>query len=188
MIWDHSEVIGLARQSCSFCQGAGQVRLLRSLSTCNCVYRTVFRACYARFRYCLNKEKYISKVCLVTRNGKDRKRHYERLVEDYVADFCLVSKRSLSPFEYAVFRYHFLLGADWRLCCGRLGVDRGTFFHTVYRIQNKLGRIFHDLRPYSLFPLDEYFAGRIQRSAQPWFSPERTGERRALEPPLRGPE
>jgi hypothetical protein len=40
-----------------------------------------------------------------------------------------------------------------------LNIDRGTFFHTVYRIEQKLGRAFRELEPYSLFPLDEYFHG-----------------------------
>ncbi|HLY18739.1 MAG TPA: hypothetical protein VKR61_16020 [Bryobacteraceae bacterium] len=78
-----------------------------------------------------------------------------------MADFCLISRRTLTPMEYDVFRFHFLLGADWKLCCCRLHIDRGTFFHTVYRIEQKLGRVFRELEPYSLFPLDEYFGGTM---------------------------
>ncbi|MEQ1949057.1 MAG: hypothetical protein ABL995_17835 [Bryobacteraceae bacterium] len=58
-----------------------------------------------------------------------------------------------------MFRYHFLLGADWKLCTRRLGMDRGNFFHAVYRIEQKLGRAFRELEPYALFPLDEYYNG-----------------------------
>ncbi|HVN07005.1 MAG TPA: hypothetical protein VMT86_21455 [Bryobacteraceae bacterium] len=87
---------------------------------------------------------------------------YGRKVEEYMADFCLVSRRNLTPFEYDVFRFHFLLGADWKMCCWRLHIDRGTFFHAVYRIEQKLGRVFRELEPYSLFPLDEYFSGNIR--------------------------
>jgi hypothetical protein len=61
--------------------------------------------------------------------------------------------------EYRLFRYHFILGADWRLCVRKLGMDRGNFFHSVYRIEQKLGRAFRELQPYGLFPLDEYFHG-----------------------------
>jgi hypothetical protein len=61
--------------------------------------------------------------------------------------------------EYRLFRFHFLLGADWKLCARRLGVDRGNFYHAVYRIEQKLGRTFRELQPYPLFPLDEYFHG-----------------------------
>ena len=38
-------------------------------------------------------------------------------------------------------------------------MDRGEFFHEVYRIQQKLGRAFRELEPYGLWPLPEYFSG-----------------------------
>lgn len=76
-----------------------------------------------------------------------------------MADFTLVSRRNLDEIEYTIFRFHYLLGADWMLCCRRLKIDRGEFFHHVYRIQQKLGRTFRELEPYALFPLDEYFHG-----------------------------
>ncbi len=82
-----------------------------------------------------------------------------------MADFCLVSRRVLDDFEYQLFRYHFLLEADWKLCCRQLKMDRGNFFHSIYRIQQKLGRTFAELQPYPLFPLSEYFAGLIHRDA-----------------------
>ncbi len=88
---------------------------------------------------------------------------YSRKNEEYIADFCLVSKRALGEEAYAVFRLHFLLGADWRVCCQRLKIDRGTFFHGVYRIEQLLGRTFAELRPYPIWPLDEYFGGVIER-------------------------
>jgi hypothetical protein len=61
--------------------------------------------------------------------------------------------------EYELFRYHFILGADWKLCTRKVGIDRGNFFHAVYRIEQKLGRVFRELEPYPLFPLDDYFHG-----------------------------
>jgi hypothetical protein len=127
---------------------------------CNCVFRAVFRACYARFCECVAKEKHLSRVQVeLCHGGKDKRITYGRKVEEYIADFCAVSRRSLNEAEYDVFRFHFLLGADWKLCCWRLKLDRGTFFHLVYRIEQKLGRIFRELQPYSLYPLDEYFGG-----------------------------
>ncbi|MGA2581541.1 MAG: hypothetical protein ABSH24_36790 [Bryobacteraceae bacterium] len=86
---------------------------------------------------------------------------YGRKVEEYIADFCLVSRNALSPLEYDIFRFHYLLGAEWKLCCWRLQLDRGTFFHMLYKIEQKLGRVFRELEPHSLFPLDEYFGGTI---------------------------
>ena len=49
--------------------------------------------------------------------------------------------------NFRIFRFHFLLGADWKLCCRRLNIDRGTFFHAVYRIEQKLGRAYREIRP-----------------------------------------
>jgi hypothetical protein len=95
--------------------------------------------------------------------GKDGRRTYSRKKEEYIADFCLVSKRELSEADYRIFRFHFLLGADWRLCCRQLGMDRGNFFHAVYRIEQTLGRTFAELQPYALYPLDEYFGGAVRR-------------------------
>lgn len=92
-----------------------------------------------------------------TGSGGRRRYMWSRKDEEYMADFILVSRRTLTPPEYQLFNYHFLLGADWKLCCQKLKMDRGNFFHAVYRIQQKLGRVFRELEPYSLYPLDEYF-------------------------------
>jgi hypothetical protein len=92
--------------------------------------------------------------------------------EEYIADFCLVSRRHLTPAEWEVFRYHFLLGADSALCVRKLKIDRGQFFHMVYRIEAKLGKVFRELQPYSLYPLDEYFYGRTENPWRPEDPPE----------------
>ena len=166
--WNRSETIALAKTSCTHCHGDG-LRPGRGgkPSACNCVLRAIFRACYARFRHCVTKKKYMSKVTLTFCAGKDRRLTWVRKDEDYVADFCLVSRRTLDDFEYKVFRFHFLLGADWKLCCRQMKIDRGTFFHAVYRLEQKLGRVFRDLEPYSLYPLDEYFGGTVRKAPSP---------------------
>jgi hypothetical protein len=105
------------------------------------------------------KEKHISRVSLEANPGRQRKSVWGMKNEEFMADFILVSRRALNDYEYALFKYHFLLGADWKLCCRKLNIDRGTFFHEVYRIQQKLGRTFRELEPYALYPLDEYFGG-----------------------------
>jgi hypothetical protein len=165
MNWNRSETLALAKQSCSLCNGLGQRSIRKGECTpCNCVLRAIFRACYARFRHCNDREKYISKVTLVPCDGKAQKMAFARLDEEYIADFCLIGRRTLDELEYIVFRSHFLLGAEWNLCCERLRLDRGAFFHVIYRIQQKLGRVFRELKPYGLYPVDEYFAGRVHNS------------------------
>jgi hypothetical protein len=130
---------------------------------CKCVLRNIFRLCYARFRFCIEKEKHVSQARLAIIGGTERRTVWGRRDEEYIADFCLVSKRVLEESEYKLFRFHFLLGADWRLCCRQLKMERGNFFHEIYRIQQKLGRVFRELEPYPLYPLDEYFGGTVRR-------------------------
>ena len=160
MEWTRSETLALAAPSCSSCVGLG-LRIGRNKKAypCNCVLRAIFRACLDRFRDCSQREKYMSRVTLDHTPGKDRQGGWGRKHEEYCADFCLVSKRTLNELEYRIFSYHFLLGADWKICCRRLNMDRGNFFHAVYRIEQKLGRVFRELEPYGLFPVNEYFYG-----------------------------
>lgn len=101
----------------------------------------------------------MSRISIESNHGGQRKTIWSRKNEEFIADFCLVSRRSLDDYEYRIFKYHFLMGADWRLCCRKLGIGRGTFFHEIYRIQQRLGRVFRELQPYGLYPLDEYFGG-----------------------------
>lgn len=163
MEWTRSDTIALANIACTQCHGVG-LRLGRRgrMSPCNCVLRAIFRACYARFRHCATKEKYMSRISLEFIPGRERTSSWGRKDEEYMADFILVSRRTLSDFDFQIFKFHFLLGADWKLCCRRMKIERGDFFHAVYRVQQELGRVFRELEPYSLFPLDEYFHGSIQ--------------------------
>jgi hypothetical protein len=191
--WTRSETIALAKESCTQCQGIG----LRSTNNkggpdapCNCVLRGIFRACFLRFRRCAQKEKHMSHVRLeVLPGGGGRRQVWGRRDEEYIADFCLVSERYLDAADYKIFRFHYLLGADWKLCCRQLKMDRGSFFHAIYRIQQTLGRIFRELQPYALFPLDEYFGGSVRKELSPAASnllrmPMKVSRRR-LEPPIR---
>jgi hypothetical protein len=91
--------------------------------------------------------------------GRNRPNSWGLKDEEFIADFTLVARRNLTEEEHRLFRFHFLLGADWKLCSRKLGMDRGNFFHAVYRIEQKLGRVFRELQPYPLFPLDDYFHG-----------------------------
>jgi hypothetical protein len=113
----------------------------------------------------------MSRISLEFIPGRERSFSWGRKDEEYVADFTLVSRRTLSEFAYTLFKYHFLLGADWKLCCRRMNIDRGTFFHAVYRIEEDLGRVFRELEPYGLFPLDEYFHGSVRAAAIPSIPP-----------------
>ena len=95
--------------------------------------------------------------------SQDGYRMYSRKREEFIADFCLISQRTLDDFGYKLLRYHYLLGGDWKLCCQHFQMDRGTYFHSIYRIENRLGRIFAEVKPYPIYPIDEYFGGTMHR-------------------------
>ena len=141
MEWTRSETLTLAMPQCTQCRGSG-LRLARKgvLTPCNCVLRCIFRICYDRFVKCVTQERHVSRISLEPHAGRQRPNTWGRKDEEFIADFSLVSRRTLSEEEYRLFRYHFLLGADWKLCTRKLGIDRGNFFHSVYRIEQKLGR------------------------------------------------
>jgi hypothetical protein len=164
MKWNRSNTIGLANGSCAHCQGHGmRVVYRKNEAPCDCVFRAIFRACLSRFRECVASGAHTGSVSWEFCGGQGGYRTYSRKHEEYTADFCLVSRRMLDESEHNLFRYYFLLGADWKLCSRQLKMDRGTVFHSIYRIEKKLGRAFAELEPYALFPLSGYFAGVIRK-------------------------
>ncbi len=93
-----------------------------------------------------------------------------RLRQEFAADCTLTATRTLTdPTELAIFRHHYVLGGEWKQCCQRIGLpysankDKKMFFDRCYRIESTLGKVYQELRPFALFPTDEYFhvvAGR----------------------------
>jgi hypothetical protein len=124
---------------------------------CHCVLRKVFRVCYRRFRDCAAAE-YETRMS-IEKGAQIERTVWGRKEQEYLADFCLTAKRVLSEEDHKIFRFRFLLGADYRLCCRRLNIDRGTFFRAIYRIERNLGRELSEMKPYPLYPLEDYFAG-----------------------------
>lgn len=188
MKWTRSLTLALATQKCTTCRGSG-LAFGRggSLNTCDCVLRGIFKVCYNRFRSCVEKEKYLSKVSLEIHSGPNRRGTWGRKDEEYIADFIAVTRRALTDEEYRIFTYRFLLGADWRLCCKKLNMDRGTFHHEIYAIQEKLGQEYAELQPYPLYPVCDYFGGsprKIPVKAFPAFEKRVT----PIRPPVRKPQ
>ncbi len=181
MNWTQSETLALAKQACVHCFGLGLIQSYGAkFRPCHCVERAIFRACYARFERCVEGKQFSRSHYTDNYSSRNRRQQtYGFRDQEYMADFVLVSKRVLNDtssssqsrsraslgvigegtLAYRVFKYHFLLGADHHLCCRKLKLPRGEFFHEVYRIQQKLGRAFREVEPHALFPLDEYFGG-----------------------------
>ena len=166
MQWNRSSAIGLALASCTHCDGHGMRQLRRGAveEPCRCVFRAVFRTCYTYFREYAAASEQPGTVSLEFNQGPVGYRMYSMKRAEFAADFCLAARRVLSELEHKVFRYTFLLGADWKLCCRYLGVDRGYYYHLVYRVEEKLGRYFAEVEPDPLYPLDEYLGGTVRTS------------------------
>jgi len=164
MEWTRSETLALAANFCARCHGIGLLESGRRRQSlpCSCVSRRIFRACYARLREILSLECQYGQVTKHICSGPNRRVTFGMKNEEYVADFHLISLRVLTAQEHRIYRYHFLLGADYKLCCRKLGLDRGTFFHAVYRIEVVLGRAFAETLPFPLFPVEQYFRGLHQ--------------------------
>jgi hypothetical protein len=191
MNWSRSDTLALAQQSCTQCYGLGLCPGPGDVATpCPCVFRAIFRACYARFRQCASKEKHLSRVSLEANPGGTRRTIFSLKNEEYVADFCLVSRRVLDDSEYTLFKFHYLLGADWSLCSRKLQTDQDNFFLAATRIEQKLGRAFRELQPHALFPLDEYFSDTGRQAASshdPYIQTEGPpASRRICKFPLKG--
>jgi hypothetical protein len=168
MEWNRSELYFMAQRSCTLCGGVGTRDLHESKPTpCGCVYRAAFRACLERFRICIDRGRHLSRASLEQMGtGRANRVIWSRKDEEFIADFELVSRRYLDQWHYRVFRYFFILGADWKLCSRRLGIDRGNFFHAVYRVEERLGKVFANLEPYALYPPRDYFVLRLPHPAR----------------------
>ena len=96
MEWTQSDTLALAAVNCAHCNGTGLVNLKKgSENPCKCVFRAIFRACYARFVECSTKEKHLSHVRL-ERSPSGGRVTWGRKDEEYAADFFLVTKRTLT--------------------------------------------------------------------------------------------
>lgn len=161
------------------------------MSTCNCVLRQLFRICRARFReISIDRAPFVARsklaVMMQTHDGgrapgkvSGRGASHGMVNHEYAADFVLVAERALlgmtryefdrqnktEPLAWKIFKFHYLLGADWQLCCGKLGLNRGEFFHEAYRVEQKVGRAFAEVTPCPLFPLGRYFSETARERA-----------------------
>lgn len=161
-IWDHARVFSLAVQQCTKCRGGGLLigRKMR-MEPCGCVTRKAFNICLGKYhsiQACQDRLRGATPV--ISPGGRDRRFTWSRKSEEFLADFYLLAKRTLNPQEWGIFNLFMLQGQNWRFCTRELNIDRRGFFHRVYQIQDKLGRVFMETKPYALFPIDQYFGGQ----------------------------
>lgn len=149
----------LALATCAVCDGTG--RLPRSI--CPCVYRSIFRICFRRYRTC---ETFPDEKSYIQISPSGMSTGFRRV--EYAADFAITVQRVLSVEARKLFDLHFLAGMEEPECSRILKTDRGNFYHRVYQIEITLGRAMLNR---GLFPRD-YFAAHyleaipIRRSTQ----------------------
>jgi hypothetical protein len=190
MEWNRSQTIALACMHCTHCHGLGLQRQGSAHVPCSCVTRAIFKACFNRFKSCVTKDKGASTVKLERLGmGTGRSSHmtFGRKTEEYVADFYLICKRTLTEAEWNVFNLHYLLGADWNLLQRHFtGLSREAFVTMTQTMEHKLGRAFRETEPFALYPLDEYFSATTRGAAIVPSTPLDTRTRpQRLRPPMR---
>ena len=158
--------IALAVEGCAKCGGTG-ARFGNRTHLCGCVKRAIFDALHTKYHNIASRMEALSS-CVPTAviGGKESHFTWGMKNEEFSADFYLLAKRVLDAQHFRVFQLHIIDGWDWRYCCERLGINRGAFFHAVYRLQEAVGLAAVELRPYPLYPIDEYLGAHVLPSAQ----------------------
>ena len=142
---------------------------------CRCALRKVFLDCLRKHQQFSVLRDPGAGVYLFASPRTDRYTLYWwRKKESYLADFCLIAKRELhrrtlmighphkgnpaydASNEWPLFRQYCLGDVDRESCQEALGVSRGNFNHTLYRVQENVGRALYETQPYSLRPPANY--------------------------------
>lgn len=169
MIPGNLSPLALANACCGRCAGVGELQIGNGHRICPCVYRRVFRACSAKCQELRQRRGEYARSLAAERSGGRWDRRSSSVgfnAAEYLADFELVARRTLrdQPLECAVFWYSCLHRLPWRLCVQLISrnlgqpLSRGSFFHVLYYIEERLGQAFLELQPYSVLP-SEYFSG-----------------------------
>lgn len=105
---------------------------------CRCIVRGVFQACLRKWEECKTRQMHTGTSITVESPSL-----VSRRTEEYIADFELVCRRGLEPFELMLFK---------RALRGRVGRDESTKI-----LELKLGQRILEMKPYSLYPTIDYF-------------------------------
>ena len=168
-VWTRGMLLSLSVQSCTACYGLGAVQIRhradRESRVCDCVLRGVFRSVLDQYLYRLRLRddglSQPSRYCWWPRRGL--RQIWSRRGEEFTADFDLLARRTLRPFESRVLKLYYVQGKQWREGCRVMGSNRGLFYHSAYGLASQMGRVFYETEPYGLFPVGDYFAEREMR-------------------------
>lgn len=184
------DLIALARTGCARCLGVGW--FIGGLSkkaemVCGCVDRGVCRLVIRAYHFYSDQSGALIRTNLSQFSRPSNRqggRANGRKAEEFTADVWLCAKRTLTPRQWNIFRRHHIGAEEWH----QFGMDKGTFFHEVYRLEQKLGHVFREQKPFPLFPIDEYMRDSSQSllaDIRPCFPVVPRVGRIPLVPPLR---
>lgn len=125
--------VALANLDCRICLGTG---VRRQSSVCRCVWRAVFDQAYMRYREAVS-------------GGS---------CGEYAADFELAARRVLDAAHYRMFQVTFVRAVPFPASARELALDRGNYFHSVYRIKAAVGKEAYEAR-WPLWPFFRYERG-----------------------------
>ncbi len=161
--WDRGEVLSLARGNCPFCFGLGFNRGYKIWHTtgapCICVLRRIFKQCYQKYRELRNTSLTNSHLSLEYLTNAARFNPFKD--RDFVVDFETLGGKGLCLEEREIFILHYIRGYPYYTICAKKGYSKYRYFQYIIRIEAILAQVFRSIRPYPLFPIDEYFSGRL---------------------------
>ena len=161
MTWTSRRAASLASYNCFLCHGKG-IRSGADLELCDCVYRTIFRRCHAKFRSCVKADPFSRLVTFDRlRTGVDRRLSWARRNEDFCADFHAAGLRVLSGDHRRFFSFYHLQGARRDLLLRRLGVSPRTLDRLTAEVELAVGCQIAHMQPYSLFPPQDYMKASV---------------------------
>lgn len=125
--------------------------------TCACVSRRISRICIKRLHH--DGQEIGRSALQILHGGYSFGYPYA----EYSADVLLTVRRVLRGNERRVFQRHAIDGADWRVVCREVGIDRGAMFHHLYRAEAKFGR---ECARLALFPFEDYLSAHYLATDQ----------------------
>jgi hypothetical protein len=183
--------MALSLEGCARCHSPGVYLKDRAKveTPCPCTDRGVFRAVLAAYKHYsisigLSIRTNLSQFS--TQHSRQGRRADGRRVEEWCADVWLTSKRNLTPHQWQILRRHHIRGEDWT----RFGISKGQLFHEKYCLEQKLGRVFRELQPFALYPIQEYFSDSTRSlgaDVRPFIPAPRRVNGVPLCPPLAAP-
>lgn len=150
-------LLQLAVGWCPACHGTG-IAGRTTPHVCECIYRAIFRRCYAQFRRCRQDARSTQPMPLERRSTPQGLRHttWVRRNEDYCADFEFAARQALPPVMLRIFHMHYVLRRPAPVIAADLHLHRVNMKRLLLEVQGAVGNHIAHATPYSIYPPAEY--------------------------------